>query len=212
MPAPKEPEKKVVLGVMGGPWTIGTNIVASNLKAHGFEVIDAGSDVTPEIIAQSVKKNNAKILADLKSGLQYVRRDPTILLLLVFTLVVICLSMHYLFLLPIFTDDILKVGASGMGTLMSLSGVGAIVSSMVIASLPNKKRGLMLLYSSILMGLALSGFSFSSSYYLSMGLMFFVGMGQAGRATLAGPVANCLSINVAVQNRYPQNSDKFCQS
>ena len=60
---PKESEKKVVLGVMGGPWTIGTNIVASNLKAHGFEVIDAGSDVTPEIIAQSVKKNNAKIVA-----------------------------------------------------------------------------------------------------------------------------------------------------
>lgn len=59
----KEPERKIVLGVMGGPWTIGTNIVAANLKAHGFEVIDAGSDVRPEHIAQIVKDSRAKIVA-----------------------------------------------------------------------------------------------------------------------------------------------------
>ncbi len=60
---PKEPEKKVVLGVMGGPWTIGSNIVAANLKAHGFEVIDAGSDISPEEIAQTVLKSKARIVA-----------------------------------------------------------------------------------------------------------------------------------------------------
>jgi len=60
---PKEPEKKIVLGVMGGPWTIGTNIVSANLKANGYEVINAGSDVSPERIAQVVKESNAKILA-----------------------------------------------------------------------------------------------------------------------------------------------------
>ncbi len=60
---PKEPEKKIVLGVMGGPWTIGTNIVSANLKANGFEVINAGSDVSPEKIAQVVKESNARIVA-----------------------------------------------------------------------------------------------------------------------------------------------------
>ncbi len=59
----KEPEKKVVLGVMGGPWTIGTNIVAANLKAHGFEVINAGSDISPKEIAETVKNSKAKIVA-----------------------------------------------------------------------------------------------------------------------------------------------------
>ncbi len=59
----KEPERKVVLGVMGGPWTIGTNIVAANLKAHGFEVINAGSDISPEEITETVKKSKAKIVA-----------------------------------------------------------------------------------------------------------------------------------------------------
>ncbi|GAH29109.1 unnamed protein product, partial [marine sediment metagenome] len=60
---PKEPEKKIVLGVMGGPWTIGINIVSANLKANGFEVIIAGSDVSPEKIAQVVKESNARIVA-----------------------------------------------------------------------------------------------------------------------------------------------------
>jgi uroporphyrinogen decarboxylase len=72
---PKEPEKKVVLGVMGGPWTIGTNIVAANLKAHGFEVIDAGSDISPEMIAKTVKENRAKIVA---SAIYLMQSEPLV--------------------------------------------------------------------------------------------------------------------------------------
>ena len=41
------------------------------------------------------------VLGDLKSGLQYVRRDTTILLILVFVLFAVVLSMPYLFLMPI---------------------------------------------------------------------------------------------------------------
>jgi MFS family permease len=93
--------------------------------------------------------------------------------------------MPYMFMLPIFVDDILKVGAKGMGILMSVSGIGAIAGSLTLASLPNKKRGLMLLVSSLLLGAALVGFSFSSWWYLSLGLIVFVGLGQSGRMTLA---------------------------
>ncbi|TFF95297.1 MAG: hypothetical protein EU547_07685, partial [Promethearchaeota archaeon] len=59
----QEPEKRVVIGVMGGPWTIGSSIIAANLKAHGFEVIDAGSDITPEDIINTLERSNAKIIA-----------------------------------------------------------------------------------------------------------------------------------------------------
>ncbi len=58
-----EPEKKIVIGVMGGPWTIGPSIISANLKAHGFEVINAGSDVTPEKIAQIAKETGARLVA-----------------------------------------------------------------------------------------------------------------------------------------------------
>ncbi|MEX2703937.1 MAG: uroporphyrinogen decarboxylase family protein [Candidatus Freyrarchaeum guaymaensis] len=59
----KEPLGKIVLGVVEGPWTIGKSIVAANLRAHGFEVIDAGSDVPPEKIAETTVESGANLVA-----------------------------------------------------------------------------------------------------------------------------------------------------
>ena len=123
-------------------------------------------------------------LADIIEGVKYLRRETTIILILVFTLFTVLLARPYFILMPIFADDILKVGATGMGVLISVSGIGAITGSLTLASLPNKKRGLMLLASSLIMGAALVGFSFSSSWPLSLGLIVFVGLGMAGRMTL----------------------------
>jgi MFS transporter, DHA1 family, staphyloferrin A biosynthesis exporter len=93
--------------------------------------------------------------------------------------------MPYVTIMPIFTEDVFKVGATGLGILMSISGIGAIVGSLVLASLPNKKRGLMLLLSSIAMGLILAAFSFSGSWPLSLVLIGLVGMAHAARMSLS---------------------------
>ncbi len=130
----------------------------------------------------TTRRGNA--LTDIKEGFKYLRHETTILLILVFTLFAILLSMPYFLLMPIFADDILKVGATGMGWLLSVSGIGAIIGSTILASLPNKKRGIMLLASGLILGLALVGFSFSNSYNLSLALMIVVGLGQVGRMTL----------------------------
>jgi len=84
-------------------------------------------------------------LTQMKEGLNYVRHNTTILLILFFTVFAVVLTMPYYVLMPIFTEDIFGVGATGLGILMSVSGAGAIVGSLVLASLPNKKRGLMFL-------------------------------------------------------------------
>lgn len=128
-------------------------------------------------------------LSDIKEGFKYLRHETTLLLILTFTLFSVLLSMPYFHLMPIFADDILKVGgtevgATGMGWLMSISGIGAIIGSITLASLPNKKRGLMLLASGVILGLALVNFSFSTSYSLSLAVMVIVGLGQTGRMTL----------------------------
>jgi len=124
-------------------------------------------------------------LTEIREGFQYIRGETTILPILVFTLFAVVLSMPYLMLMPIFADDILKVGATGMGILLSVSGIGAIAGSLTLASLPNRKRGLMLLVGSLILGLALAGFSFSTSWYLSLVLIIFVGIRHTGRVTLA---------------------------
>ena len=124
-------------------------------------------------------------LADIIDGLRYIRREAVILLTLVFIVFVVILSMPYQMLLPIFTDDILKVGAKGMGILMSVAGAGAIISSLALASLPNRKRGLILIISCLILGIALTGFSFSSSWSLSLILVVFIGLGQTARMALS---------------------------
>ncbi len=134
-------------------------------------------------------------MAEMKEGLRYVRKEPSIMIVLVFTLFVVMLSQPYMQMLPIFTEKVLGVGASGMGILVSVSGIGAVVASLILASLPDKKRGLMLLASCIVMGLALIVFSFSPLLSLSMGAMIFIGMGQTGRMTLANALLQTYTVN-----------------
>jgi MFS family permease len=129
-------------------------------------------------LTSKVTKTTTNVIASMKEGFQYLRSEKTILYILLFTLAVTILAMPFQQLLPVFTEDVLGVGPDGMGWLMSVSGIGSIVSSLVLASLPNKKRGLMMLCGNVILGLALAGFSFSSSYPLSMVLIAFVGLGQ----------------------------------
>ncbi|MBN1188183.1 MAG: MFS transporter [Dehalococcoidales bacterium] len=125
------------------------------------------------------------VLSDIKEGLNYVRHEITILVILLFSLFSVVLAMPYVHLMPVFIEDILQVGASEMGVLMSASGIGAIIGSLILASLPNKKRGLLLVISSLCSGIALVGFAFSRSWYLSLLLIAFVGLGQSGRLALS---------------------------
>ncbi len=131
-----------------------------------------------------IAARGSRALSDIAEGFKYIKNHTTIMYLLIFTLFVVILSMPYITLMPMITDGILKVDATGMGVLISVSGAGAMVGALVFASLPNKKRGLMLLVGSFILGIALAGFSFSSSWYLSLALIVFVGLGQTARMTL----------------------------
>jgi MFS family permease len=123
-------------------------------------------------------------LAQMKEGLKYIRRNTTILLILLVTIFAVILTTPYYVLMPIFTEDILMVGAAGLGVLMSVSGAGAIIGSLALASLPNKKRGLMFLAGNLVLSLALIGFSLSGSWHLSLALIAIVGLGDTARMTL----------------------------
>ena len=124
------------------------------------------------------------VLTHIKEGLNYIRHNTTILLILFFTVFAVVLTMPFYLLMPIFTEDILMVGAAGLGILMSVSGAGAIIGSLVLASLPNKKRGLMFLIGNLVMSLAVVGFSFSGLWHPSLALIAIVGLGDTARMTL----------------------------
>ncbi|MDD2232358.1 MAG: corrinoid protein [Sphaerochaetaceae bacterium] len=59
-----EPVGTVVIGtVKGDLHDIGKNLVGMMMKGKGFNVVDLGSDVTPEKFVEAARENNAKIIA-----------------------------------------------------------------------------------------------------------------------------------------------------
>lgn len=134
----------------------------------------------------TIIQRESSVPAGIMEGFRYIRSETSIRFVLLFLLLGIVLSQPYVLLMPIFCDDILKVGATGMGILFSISGAGAIVGSLVLASLPNRKRGLIMIISSAILGTALTAFAFSDSWSVSLGLMVLIGLGQTGQMTVAG--------------------------
>jgi MFS family permease len=121
---------------------------------------------------------------DIAEGFRYVRHEPTLLLILSVMLIVAMLSMPCGVLMPVFADDILKVGATGLGKLTSISGVGATIVSFVLASMPNRRRGIMMLAATLFGAITITVFSFSTIWYLSLVVIFFMGMADTVRQTL----------------------------
>jgi len=135
---------------------------------------------------ETIKVVSTNIIHDISEGFKYIAKNSVIFRIIMFTLFIVVLSMPFQQLMPIYTDDILKVGPPGMGLLMSISGVGSLVGSLFLAVMPGKKRGLMLLLSGILAGVSLTIFSFSAIMIISVVAIFFLGITQTFRNTIGG--------------------------
>jgi len=136
----------------------------------------------PRIGIKSISKGNP--LVDIREGFKYVLKEKDIRLILFLSFIAVILSMPYSQLMPFFADDILRVGARGMGILMSASGAGAIFASITLASLPNKNRGIIVLAAGVFLGIALTGFAFSTLWPLSLAMIALVGIGSTVRMAL----------------------------
>jgi MFS family permease len=135
-------------------------------------------------LESSVVPGQRRSWADIKLGMTYARGEPALMIVLVFLLAAVGLSMPFGMLMPVFADDILKVGATGMGIIGSVSGIGAMLVSVVLASLPNKKRGAILLAGTLLGGITIAAFSWSTVWIVSLVLVFFIGISDTVRMTL----------------------------
>ncbi len=134
------------------------------------------------------KARSGSSLEEVAEAWRYLRREKTIYAVLVFSVFATVLGMPYVQLLPMFTTGIFNLGASGTGMLITVSGIGAILGSFVIASLTNRKRGITMLVFALMMSAALLGFAFSRWWYFSLFLMMFVGAGNTGQMALGNSI------------------------
>jgi len=140
-------------------------------------------------------------LRDIREAFAYLRREPMLMLLLVVHLFIVLFSQPYQRLLPGFVDDVLSSSpeqtAIRMGLLLTFTGLGALAGSLVVASLPNRGRGRLLIGSIVVLGLALLAFSASSIFWLSAAIVVVLGVGQAGRQSLSN-----ILIQARVEDEY----------
>ena len=124
-------------------------------------------------------------LDDLMQGLHYVVANKTIFWVLVLNFATALLAMPYFVLLPGYVREVFDGGAGELGLLAAVGGAGSLLAALVIASLPERGRGVLLLGSSCLLGLSLVGFTATSMFWFAFAIMFVVGAWTAGRQALA---------------------------
>lgn len=123
----------------------------------------------------------ADIWADLKEGLGYIRHSTLVIMLLAMAFVPLTFGLPYMNLMPAFADDVLGLGDFGYAMLLMMTGVGALIASLTIASLGDfKRKGMLLIYLALGFGITLALFSMSHSYVLSLIILVGVGAGSTG--------------------------------
>lgn len=113
---------------------------------------------------------------EIREGFRYVRGNRRILSVLSLSYIVSLLGAPYSRFLAVFATNILRVGPTGYGVLMAAPGIGAITSSLCLASLGDARPSVLLI-SSFVLGFAffLGAFAFSHSFVLSLILLVLVG-------------------------------------
>lgn len=139
------------------------------------------------IIALLLIKTNDGIKKDIKStlikelvdGLKFIKNSRAIFMLISMVGVTSLFGISYMPLMPIFANDILKVGAKGLGMLMSAAGIGALVAALVLARSGDfKHKGRLLILSSIIFSISLTLFALSRVYLLSLISLVLIGWGS----------------------------------
>lgn len=122
---------------------------------------------------------NAKIgepiFQSLREGLLFVFQNKTILGALSLDMVAVLFG-GAVSLLPIFAQDILKVGPTGFGILRAAPAVGAFVTMLIAAYIPlNRKAGLKLLGAIFAFGMCIIAFGLSTLFWISVVALFLSG-------------------------------------
>ena len=120
-------------------------------------------------------------LADLADGLRYVRRTPAILQLILVSFSVIMIGFPYQSFLPSIAKDVYDRGSGGLGLLASASAVGAVVASIVVASLASTPRA-WVLQSAAAIGFGLALIALGSAPAFALGLVTIVFVGALASA------------------------------
>jgi len=116
------------------------------------------------------------IMESLKEGIKFVYKTKAILGALTLDMIAVLFG-GAIALLPVFAQDILKVGPEGFGILRAAPAVGAFITMLITAYIPiSKNAGIKLLASIFGFGVCIIVFGLSSIFWISVLALFFSGV------------------------------------
>ncbi|HEY7319242.1 MAG TPA: MFS transporter [Candidatus Binatia bacterium] len=177
------------IATLAGPFLGGIVISAFGLSTSYY--IDALSFLSVIIClafmrarpAPTVEKRESPIQS-VRGGFNFIRENSVILALMSMDT---CVNFFgaYRSMMPAFARDILGTGPAGLGALLGVPALGALVGSGVIMAVGNpKQKGKLILWVTWLYTVGLICFALSRSFVLSLVIVFFLGLVDAIGETL----------------------------
>ena len=178
-------ERKVMMSAVALNSSIwqGTRIIAPAIGGVLIAVIDTGAAFVlaavlmfvftivvaflrvPDEARAGASARNTSAFGDIVEGLKFIKANSIFTFLIGMTFFNSFFGLSYIILMPVFADDILKVGADGQDVLMSVSGVGALIVTLWLGTrVSSGNTGFILIGGGILTGITVAAWALTAEY------------------------------------------------
>jgi MFS family permease len=156
------------IGIIGVHWSMCLVFLFSIIAIISLSQISEKPILNPKI--------GEPVFDSLKEGVKFVFKNKTILGAISLDMFAVLFG-GAMALLPIFAQDILKVGSEGFGVLRAAPAVGAVITMVFSAYISlNKKAGIKLLTAIFIFGLCIIVFGLSKLFWVSVFALFLSGI------------------------------------
>lgn len=154
--------------LIGVHWSLCTVFACSIFALLALSQIAAKPILNPKI--------GEPVMQSLSEGIKFVFNNKTVLGAITLDMVAVLFG-GAIALLPIFAQDILKVGPEGFGFLRAAPAVGAFLTMLITAYVPlSKNAGMKLLTAIFAFGLCIIVFGLSTIFWVSLIALFLSGV------------------------------------
>jgi predicted MFS family arabinose efflux permease len=156
-------------GLIIARWDVGVAL----LVASSFGILAALSAFGIPGRFKPQYTSGSAVIAPLLEGLTYILKKPGLVWIMALSFLMSLMGWSHISMMPVIARDVLGLEADGLGFLSTAGGIGALVATVLVASLRQETNKIRL---ALILGFATSVllvmFAFSTNYLLSLGLRF----------------------------------------
>ena len=124
-----------------------------------------------------LREKSVTFFSDFADGFSFIKGNHLVMGLLLLGTVPAIFLMPYQTLLPVFAEDVWHVGASGLGAMQAISGVGGLAGGLFVANMDHyPRKGGLMFFAAMATGVFLIAFALSPVFGMALPMLAFVGL------------------------------------